>query len=283
MGMGQNILKQNPSVKKIFAEASEAIGSDIEKLCFEGPQEQLQLTENTQPTILTVSIAMYEIMRNQCEFSGFAGHSLGEYSALVASGRLKFFDAVKLVHARGKFMQSAVPVGVGAMSAVLCSDVEKIKAVCLQCTTDSESVEIVNFNTPQQFVIAGHLSAVEKVEQQLRSERIKSVRLPVSAPFHSRLMKNARLQMQPLIEATSFTSQTSTIIPNINAELITNYDKRFLTQQIDSPVLWTQTITHAVEAGFKKFVEVGPGKVLQGLFKKNVQDESLIVEGVDLQ
>ena len=281
VGMGEGIYKQTPAAKRIFDEASATLDFDVAKLCFEGPADRLQLTENTQPAILTVSIAMYEILKQECEISGFAGHSLGEYSALVASGRLKFADAVKLVHARGKFMQNAVPVGIGAMSAVLNPDVERIQKICAEETNALYSVEIVNYNTPQQFVIAGHQVAVEKVEQKLRAEKIKCVKLPVSAPFHSRLMTKARDDMKPFIDATEFIIADSEIIPNINATLTKNYEKGFLIQQIDSPVLWSQTMLQAAEAGFVKFTEVGPGKVLQGLFKKNISDASLFCGGCD--
>ncbi len=283
VGMGQNIIREFPAVKKIFDEASTAIGFNLSELCITGPAEKLQLTENTQPAILTVSIAMFEIFKNECDITGFAGHSLGEYSALVASGRLKFVDAVKLVSARGKFMQDAVPIGIGAMSAVLNPDVVKIKNICNEFTTETESVEIVNYNTPQQFVIAGHKTAVEKAEAKLRAERMKCIKLPVSAPFHSRLMNSAREQMTPLIEACSFQAVDSVFISNVNAEVSNVYEKGNLIKQIDSPVLWSQSIINATQAGFEKFIEVGPGKVLQGLFKKIISDDRFHCESRDSQ
>jgi len=270
VGMGQKLLDEFPYTAKIFEEAEDAAKTSIRRLCLEGPEDQLKLTANTQPCIVTVSVATWKVLEEEKGFKAevFAGHSLGEYSALVASGRLKFARAIELVRARGLAMQKAVPEGLGAMSAVLGCDTVKLEQYCLSISTESNPVEIVNYNSPAQLVVAGSAVAVSSLEQKLKEDAIKFIRLPVSAPFHSKLMASARLAMEPLLLATSLTQTAALVIPNLTAKIVQQYDASYLVQQIDSPVKWIQTIEAARQAEVQRYIEVGPGRVLLGLAKR---------------
>ena len=270
VGMAKILLDEFPYTKQLFEEAEDAAKAPIKKLCLEGPEDQLKLTANTQPCIVTTSVATWHVMTQEKGFKAdlFAGHSLGEYSALVAAGRIKFAHAVSLVRARGLAMQKAVPEGQGAMTAVLSMEAARLEEYCKKASKPGETVEVVNYNSPQQLVVAGSAAAVKRLEEALSAESVKFVSLPVSAPFHSSMMKPAREEMTPLLKATEFVNNANRIIPNLTAEITDTYGADFLIQQIDSPVKWTQTIEKANFAGMNHFVEVGPGKVLWGLARR---------------
>lgn len=269
-GMAKILLDNFSYTKEIFQEAEDAAKAPITKLCLEGPEDQLKLTANTQPCIVTTSVATWKVMIQEKGFKAdiFAGHSLGEYSALVASGRLGFGDAIKLVRARGMAMQKAVPEGQGAMTAVLSMEASRLEEYCKKASTPGEPVEVVNYNSPQQLVVAGNAKAVKRLEDALTAETVKFVSLAVSAPFHSSMMKPARTEMTPLLTATNFVQNGTKIIPNLTAQVTDNYGADYLIKQIDSPVKWTQTIEASHQAGVNTFVEVGPNKVLFGLAKR---------------
>lgn len=283
VGMGKQLLDEFPYTAKIFEEAEDAAKISIRRLCLEGPDDQLKLTANTQPTIVTVSVATWHVLVQEKGFKAhiFAGHSLGEYSALVAAGRLKFSRAIELVRARGLAMQKAVPEGAGAMSAVLSCEASKLEGFCKEASSPSHTVEVVNYNSPQQLVVAGSATAVVKLEEMLKTAGVKFIRLPVSAPFHSRMMAPARAEMTPLLKETSLVQTANPVIPNYSAEIVTEYEADYLIQQIDSPVKWTQTIEKANLSGINHFVEVGPGKVLAGLAKRILPKGDWRIEGTD--
>lgn len=284
VGMGKDLVDQFPAVKPVFEQASDAIKVDVKKLCFDGPESDLTLTANTQPCILTVSIAVWRVLKNETGFNPylFAGHSLGEYSAAVASEKVDFERAVYLVRRRGEAMQEAVPAGVGAMSAVMNFDAAKLIAVCEKASSTEMSVEVVNFNSPQQLVIAGHKPAVLAVNQQLEKDGVRVVELPVSAPFHSRLMTKAREAMTPLLEDTQFSENDHDIIANLTGEVAKDYGPAYLIKQIDSPVKWTQTLETALGSGCDTFIEIGPGRVLFGLARRSLPREAKLLNTSDL-
>jgi [acyl-carrier-protein] S-malonyltransferase len=270
IGMGKALLDNHPYLSKTFEEAEDAAKIPVRRYCFEGPEDQLKLTAITQPAIVTVSIASW---RMQVEEHGrtadaFAGHSLGEYAALVAAARLSFFDAIKLVRSRGLAMQKAVPEGVGAMSAILGCDATLLEALCQQISSPTKSVEVVNYNSPQQLVVAGHASAVDDLEKLLTEKGLKFIRLQVSAPFHSNLMAPARAEMSPLLEATKLLENNTCMIPNLTGTPVNSYTVQNLIEQIDRPVRWIQTIQSASQMGIESYFEVGPGRVLCGLAKR---------------
>ena len=283
VGMGKQLLDEFPYTAKIFEEAEDAAKFSVRRMCLEGPEDQLKLTANTQPTIVTVSVATWHVLGQEKGFKAdiFAGHSLGEYSALVAAGRLAFGRAIELVRARGLAMQKAVPEGAGAMSAVLSCEASKLEAFCEDVSNAEHTVEVVNYNSPQQLVVAGSATAVAKLEDVLKNESVKFIRLPVSAPFHSRMMAPARAEMTPFLKETKFTQTAHPMIPNYSAELVKEYGPDYLIQQIDSPVKWIQTIEKANNAGINRFTEVGPGKVLAGLAKRILPKGEWRIEGTD--
>lgn len=283
VGMGRQLLDEFPYTAKVFEEAEDAAKTSIRRLCLEGPEEQLKLTANTQPCIVTVSVATWNVLLQETGFKAdlFAGHSLGEYSALVASGRITFGRAIELVRNRGLAMQKAVPEGVGAMSAVLSCEPKKLETYCAEVTTPKDPVEVVNYNSPQQLVVAGSAVAVASLEEKLKADGVKFIRLPVSAPFHSRMMAPARQEMTPLLQETKFTQTDHAVIPNLNAEITKQYGADYLIQQIDSPVKWIQTIEKAQFAGVSRFVEVGPGRVLMGLAKRILPKGEWLLETTD--
>lgn len=283
VGMGKQLLDEFPYTVRLFEEAEDASKISLRRLCLEGPEDQLKLTAITQPTIVAVSVATWHVLVQEKGFKAdiFAGHSLGEYSALVAAGRLAFPRAIELVRARGIAMQKAVPEGTGAMSAVLSCEASKLEAFCKEASTRDHSVEVVNYNSPQQIVVAGSVAAVIKLEEALKAASVKFIRLPVSAPFHSSMMEPARAEMTPLLKATRFLQNTNPVIPNYSAELVHEYGADYLIQQIDNPVKWTQTIEKAGFAGMNRFVEVGPGKVLTGLAKRILPKGDWRIEGTD--
>ncbi len=268
-GMLAEIAAAFPLVEKTFAEASEVLGYDLWDLCQNGEQEQLNATETTQPLLLTSSVALWRVWQEKQgkQPALLAGHSLGEWSALVCSGVVDFADAVALVRKRGAFMQTAVPKGEGSMAAVLNVEDEKILALCREAS-DLGVVEAVNFNSPGQVVIAGQVAAVNKASELLKAAGAKRVLpLPVSAPFHTSLMKAAAENMREHIAATTFRAPSIPVIHNVHAGKESDPEriKDLMIRQIDHPVLWVDCVKALVEHEITTVVECGPGKVLCGL------------------
>jgi len=272
VGMGKD-LKQNFKVAAdVFAEADEALHEDLSKLCFEGPEDDLKLTRNTQPAILTVSIAALRVLQQETGLvpAMTAGHSLGEYSALVASGALQFTDAVAIVRKRGTFMQEAVPVGVGGMAAVLGMETEVLEQICKE-SAEGQAVSPANYNCPGQIVISGHIEAVKRAAARAEAAGAKKVvMLPVSAPFHSALMKPAAEKLARALEPVTVQDLKIPVLSNVEADFYPskNEVKRLLTEQVDHPVRWIEEMEKMVREGVDKCVEIGPGKVLNGLVRK---------------
>ena len=271
LGMGKDLADRFDEARQVFEETDEVLGFSLSRLCFEGPEEQLRLTEMTQPAMLTVSIALFRILEKRDSVPDFvAGHSVGEYAALVAADGLGFQDAVRLVHQRGRFMQEAVPVGVGAMAAVLGLKVSKVREIC-QEAAGGEVVSPANINSADQIVISGHRQAVERATELARTQGArKVVTLPVSAPFHCELMKPAEERLSQVIEEISFRNLRVPLINNFEAREVKQASeaREGLIRQVSSPVLWSESIERLVKMGVSTFVEVGPGKVLQGLIRR---------------
>ena len=286
VGMGKDFCDNYDVAKKLFEEADEVLGYSIKKMCFEGSEDDLKLTANTQPAILVVSVIVSEILKEkgiQPEIAG--GHSLGEYSALVSAGVLDFKDAVMLVHKRGQFMQEAVPVGEGSMAAIIGLDDDKIVEICNAVSKDVGEVQAVNFNCPGQTVIAGTAKGVEAAVEQLKSAGAKkAVVLPVSAPFHSTLMTPAAKKLAVELDKVNFNDATFPIAANVNGELETKADviKQNLITQADHPVKWIDCVNSMKNFGADIFIEVGPGKTLCG-FNKRIDRKlvSLNVENIE--
>ena len=272
VGMGRDLLTEFPSVRTAFEEAEDAARLNIRKLCFEGPEDELKLTANTQPCILTVSVAVWRVLSEETGLQPalFAGHSLGEYSAVVAAGKLPLGKAAYLVRRRGEAMQQAVPAGIGAMAAVMNVPADDLKARAAKVSKPGSVVEVVNFNSPQQLVVAGHRPAVEALCNGLEADGLRFVALPVSAPFHSSLMLPAREAMAPLLEEAPFAHTSQPVIANLTGKIEPEYGPRFLIEQINSAVLWTQTLETSHQSGCDTYLEVGPGKVLFGLARKTL-------------
>lgn len=272
VGMGKDLYDHVPSTRKLFEEANEVLGYDLASICFNGPEEALKLTENTQPALLVHSTMALKILRgNGIDSVLAAGHSLGEFSALVSAGALQFKDAVRLVRLRGQFMQEAVPVGVGSMAAIIGLEIDTLQQLCDQISEDSCIVQPANLNSPVQIVIAGHKEAVEQVsEKALKAGAKKAVLLPVSAPFHSALMKPAEIKLQKELEQTEFYDLSYPVITNIEAKPITKGSeaRSALVKQVCSPVRWSETMQVLVDQGIETVIELGAGKVLSGLIKR---------------
>lgn len=274
VGMGKDFFDNFDCAKKVFEEADEALGFSISSLCFEGPEEKLRQTEITQPSILTVSIAAWVVVSErgiqpQCA----AGHSLGEYSALIASGALNFKDAVKLVKTRGKLMQEAVPENTGAMAAILGMEKEDIEE-CIN-SLSGLIVSVANYNSPKQTVISGKKEDVERTVSILKGKGArKTVFLPVSAPFHCAMMKPAEKKLAPLLDETEFKKSIFPVIANVDAEETNGAGsaREKLKLQVSRSVLWQQSIEKMKEKGIDIFIEIGPGKVLSGLVKQILPD-----------
>ncbi|MFN0083876.1 MAG: ACP S-malonyltransferase [Blastocatellia bacterium] len=274
-GMGLDLTRNFPAARAIFEEADQALGFPLSQLCFEGPEEDLQLTANTQPAILTTSIAAFRAMDEARIAPDFvAGHSLGEYSALVAAGSLSLPAAVRLVRLRGQLMQEAVPVGAGAMAAILGLDAATVAEAC-QAAARDQACAPANFNTPSQTVIAGHREAVERAMEECKARGAKrAMPLKVSAPFHSALMMPAQERMTgPLISA-SFEDLSFPIVNNADAAVVHDgaRSREALIRQISGPVRWTDSVMKMLDAGVTVFVEVGPGKILSSLVKAIAKD-----------
>jgi [acyl-carrier-protein] S-malonyltransferase len=269
-GMGKALAAEYPEARRVFEEADDALGFALSKLCFEGPEGDLKLTENTQPALVTVSTAAYEVLSHRgLQPRYVAGHSLGEYSALVAAGAIKFADAVRLVRKRGQYMQEAVPAGVGAMAALLKMPEGTLDSVLAQAA-QGEVVTAANLNSPDQIVIAGHAGAVARAMELAKAVGAKrAVSLPVSAPFHCPLMKPAQDRLQPDLEATKFMDLRVPLINNWRArEVRTGSEAREgLLQQIPNPVRWNESIAVLKSLGVTRFIEVGAGAVLTGLLR----------------
>ena len=269
-GMGRDLAENFSSARAVFDRADEALGLPLSKLCFEGPAEQLRLTENTQPAILTASIATLSVLRELgVEADYVAGHSLGEYSALVAAGSIGFEDAVVLVRKRGRYMQEAVPEGVGAMAALLGIGADRVGEVCAEAA-EGQVVAPANLNSPSQVVIAGHTEAVKRaVDLAKRAGARRAVVLPVSAPFHCPLMEPALRRMEPELDAIGFKDLGLPLVNNWQARLIeTGPEARDgLKNQIPNPVLWERSVRQLAALEVERYVEVGPGKVLTALLR----------------
>ena len=285
VGMGKDFFDNYDVAKKMFKEADEALGYSIMKMCFEGPEEDLKLTANTQPAILTISCIANEILKEngvQPEITG--GHSLGEYSALVAAGVLKFQDAVALVHKRGAYMQEAVPVGEGGMAAIIGVERDKIVEVCQSVSAESP-VQAVNFNCPGQIVIAGATRGVELAVEELKAAGAKkAVILPVSAPFHSTLMQPAAEKLAVELDKVTLSDARIPVVANVNAKVLTKAEdtKASLVAQAASPVLWEDCVATMKAFGADILLEAGPGKTLCG-FNRRIDKtiKSLNVEDVE--
>jgi [acyl-carrier-protein] S-malonyltransferase len=276
VGMGRDLTEKHSAARQTFEEADEALGYKLSKVCFEGPEDQLRLTEITQPAILTASVAAWRVLDEKGIKAGFvAGHSLGEYSAHVAAGTVSFADAVRAVRHRGKYMQEAVPVGVGAMAAILGMDESKVASVCRDAVdgdpAENEVCEPANINSPEQIVISGHKAAVERA-MKLASDRgaKRAILLPVSAPFHSTLMKPAQQRLADDLRVLVFANPHLPVVSNIDAAPVDEADRArdALIRQVTGSVKWEQSIQFLISSGVQTFVEVGPGKVLCGLMRQ---------------
>jgi [acyl-carrier-protein] S-malonyltransferase len=286
-GMGRELAGNHPAARSVFDEADKALGFSVSDLCFNGSEEALKLTANTQPAILTVSVATYRVLaENGVQPAFVAGHSLGEFSALVAAGGLEFSDAVRLVRRRGEYMQSAVPEGVGAMAAILGLASAQVAGICRQAA-DGQVVAPANLNSPEQTVISGHAEAVKRaVELASAGGAKRAVILPVSAPFHSSLMQPAAQRLEADLRATAFHPLRVPLVNNADAELTTSGDeaRESLIRQVTLPVRWEESVRELIEQGVNTFVEVGPGRVLTGLLRQidrsihvfNVEDEKTL-------
>jgi [acyl-carrier-protein] S-malonyltransferase len=292
VGMGKDLAEKYPVARHTFEEADEALGYNLSQACFEGPEDQLRLTEVTQPAILTASIAALRVVETQLPKPCFvAGHSLGEYSAHVASGTLSFADAVRTVRNRGKYMQEAVPVGVGAMAAILGMDLEKVAGVCRDAAQGGVCAP-ANINSPEQVVISGNTAAVERAAKLADERGAKRAKLlPVSAPFHCSLMKPAQDRLEEDLKKLTMHKPVYPVACNVDADFVDD-DLRTLdtlVRQVTGSVKWDQCMRLLVAQGVETFIEVGPGKVLCGLMRQidrsktclNVGDEGSLKRTVD--
>jgi len=282
VGMGEELAAVQPVARQVFEEADRVLGIRLSSLCFEGPDEELRLTINTQPAILTSSIAALRALEARGARADFvAGHSLGEYSALVAAGSLQYDDALGAVRKRGLYMQEAVAPGEGAMAALIGIDVETVQSICDEASAHGVCAP-ANINSPNQTVIAGHRPAVERAVELAKARGAKrAVMLPVSAPFHCELMKPAAEKLAALFDHTVFSDLKVPIVTNVDATLITcgGEARNALLRQVASPVRWSESITRLLDEGVTRFIEVGPGKVLSGLVRQiNRQCQILNVE-----
>ena len=289
--MGRELADAFPVAREAFEGADRALGFSLSELCFSGPDDALKLTENTQPAILTASVAAYHVLEeNGVRPDYVAGHSLGEYSALVAAGALKFADAVRLVRKRGQYMQQAVPQGEGAMAAILGLRPGQVNEICRKA--GDGKVAAANLNSPEQTVISGAAAAVKSaVEQASAAGAKRAVMLPVSAPFHSELMRPAQERLEKDLRATEFSALKIPLVTNVDAGIITTgaEAREALIRQVTLPVRWEESIRELIEQGATTFVEVGPGRVLSGLLRQidrsvhslNVEDQKSLQLALD--
>ena len=284
IGMGKEFFEKYDLVKKLFHEADDVLGLSLSKIILEGPKEDLDLTENTQPAIFLISFSIFQVIKNEFNIDlnkakYFAGHSLGEYSALSSAGYLNFSETIKLLQTRGKAMQNAVPKGEGGMLAILGSSVDVIEKI-LDENKDQFKVQIANDNSMGQIVLSGKNDDLSKLIDFLKSNNIKNLRLPVSAPFHCDLMNKATQIMKEELEKTKFLEAKNILISNVTAQEISNKDelKRLLVDQIENRVRWRESVLYMINNGIDQFIEIGPGKVLSGLIKrinKNVKIDTI--------
>src|SRR5512132_2061143 len=270
--MGKALADAHTAARRVFEEADSALGFSISKLCFEGPDDQLKLTQNTQPAILAVSSAIHAVLEEAgaARRDLVAGHSLGEYSAIVSVGGLTPAEAAHIVHLRGKFMQEAVPVGTGAMAALIGPSVEDARAICEEAA-EGEVVSVANINAPGQIVIAGTKAGIDRAIAVATQRGVRrALPLPVSAPFHCDLMKPAEERLKPVLDAAPFKDLWVSLVSNVDASPIGTATalRNALLRQVASPVRWVEVIQRMVGMGVRKFVEVGPGNVLTGLIKR---------------
>lgn len=281
--MGKTLFDASDAARRVFERADAALGWSISKLCFDGPEDELTRTANTQPAIVTTSIAALAALREALPSlpppALAAGHSLGEYSALVASGALELEDAVRLVHLRGKAMQDAVPEGQGAMAAIMGGDPDAVRALCRDAA-EGEVLSPANFNAPGQVVIAGQATAVERAARLAADRKLKAIPLKVSAPFHCALMAPAARAVEQALTSVSVGAPTFPVVSNVEAAPNADAGRvaSLLVRQIDGPVRWQESIQHMAGAGIDRALEIGPGKVLAGLVKRI--DKRIAVLGV---
>lgn len=285
VGMGKELAETHAVARRVFEEADRVLGIGLSSLCFEGPDEELRLTVNTQPAILTSSVAALAALEARGARADFvAGHSLGEYTALVAAGSLKFDDALGAVRKRGLYMQEAVPPGEGAMAALIGIDIETVRSICAEASSRGVCAP-ANLNSPNQTVIAGHRPAVESAVELAKAKGAKrAIMLAVSAPFHCELMKPAAEKLASLFEEIGFSDLSVPLVTNVDVKLITcgAGAKDALLRQVASPVRWSESIKLLLDEGVTTFIEVGPGKVLSGLVRQNSrQCQMLHVEDVE--
>ena len=288
VGMGSEFYKNFPIVEKIFSEADEAVNFNISKIILEGPESELKLTQNTQPAIFLVSYSIFSVLKNEFNFNlekikYFAGHSLGEYSALLCANSLNFKDALQLLFERGKSMQEAVPVGKGSMLAVLGSKMEDVNN-CISQLKNKGVCEIANDNAEGQIIVSGNIEAVEELKNILKEKKKKSITLPVSAPFHCSLMNPAAIKMKEKINNINFRKPDYEIIGNVTSLPTNNPDeiKNLLVKQIYSRVRWRESILFMANKKINDFIEIGPGKVLTGLVKRILPDSnSFSINSID--
>jgi len=271
-GMGRDVAEKYPAARRVFDDIDRALGFSISKLCFEGPEDQLKLTENTQPAILAVSSAIHAVLEElgATRRDLVAGHSLGEYSAIISVGGLTPADAAKIVRARGKFMQEAVPVGSGAMAALIGPTVEQAQEICDEAA-NGDVVSVANINAPGQIVIAGTKAAVDRAIEIAKTKGVRrALPLPVSAPFHCALMKPAEERLKPILDEAPIHDLWFALISNVDASPIgtAHAVRNALVRQVASPVRWVESVQRMISMGVRRFVEVGPGNVLTGLIKR---------------
>ncbi len=271
-GMGRDVAEKYPAARRVVDDIDRALSFSISTLCFEGPEDQLKLTENTQPAILAVSSAIHAVLeeRGTTRRDLVAGHSLGEYSAIVSVGGLTPAEGAKIVRARGKFMQEAVPVGTGGMAALIGATVEQAQEICDEAA-NGEVVSVANINAPGQIVIAGTTSAIDRAIEIAKKKGIRRpMVLPVSAPFHCALMKPAEEKLRPILEEAHFKDLWVALVSNVDASPIGTATavRNALLRQVASPVRWVESVQKMVAMGVRRFVEVGPGNVLTGLIKR---------------
>jgi [acyl-carrier-protein] S-malonyltransferase len=271
-GMGKDVAEAFPAARRVFDDIDEALGFSISRLCFEGPDDQLKLTENTQPAILAVSSAIHAVLEElgATRRDVVAGHSLGEYSAIVSVGGLTAAEAAQIVRMRGRFMQEAVPVGTGGMAALIGPTVEEARAICEEAA-EGEILSVANINAPGQIVIAGTKNAIDRAIAVAKAHGVRrALPLPVSAPFHCELMKPAEERLRPLLESAHVKDLWMSLVSNVDASPIGTATavRNALVRQVVSPVRWVESVQKMVLMGVRRFVEIGPGNVLTGLVKR---------------
>ncbi len=280
VGMAKDVYDALPQAAELFKTADEVLGFSISELAFEGPEEQLKQTANTQPALLTASIALFEALKSKNITPDYvAGHSLGEYSALVAANALDFDQAVAIVRARGQYMEQAVPYGQGAMAAVLGAERERLAALCAEISATGHAVELANVNCPGQIVVSGSVEGVNTVAARVKEIGGKrAIMLEVSGPFHSSLMKSAADQLSERLQTVSFRDATVPVVANVTAKTVTQGSdiQALLVEQVYSPVLWEDSVRFLIHEGVDTFIEIGPGNVLTGLIKKIDKNVRLI-------